>query len=168
LCKNHARSLIFDVLPPSSPAWMDRAREGATIYIRCVSAARRSAQNALRSAGLRHPIFGTPRVPEPSEDLLPYLRFARPLSPGNKVNQPVFRYYVRACILGGVKEKGARRGGQRGTPFLGRERETSTKDTHNTAAAQFCGRGRAVGPGTAGGRLLSSLLNNALNVEDTW
>lgn len=30
--------------------------------------------------------------PRPCEDLLPYLRFAWPLSLGNKVNQPVFRY----------------------------------------------------------------------------
>jgi len=82
-----------------------------------------------------------------SKDLLPYLRFARPLSPGNKVNQPVFRYYP-ACVWPPVWKK-------KGNPFRGRE--TSTKDTHNTAVAQFCGRGRAA---ENGGGLLSSFLNN--------
>lgn len=55
LLKNRARS-YFRCFTTVGTA---RRTKKATIYIRCVSAARRSAQDALRSAGLRHPIFGS-------------------------------------------------------------------------------------------------------------
>lgn len=119
----------------------------------------------IRGCRLRHPIFGPYR---PSEDLLPYLRFARPLSPGNKVNQPVFRYYPRVHSPLRKKERRHERKGREQEGAAGRWRgdrsddETSTKDTRTTrtraACAQFCGR--------MAERLLSSLVNNRRVV--TW
>lgn len=49
-----------------------------------------SCERALR--GFLAYVIRSLVYPRPCEDLLPYLRFAWPLSLGNKVNQPVFRY----------------------------------------------------------------------------
>lgn len=127
-------------------------------------------ERLIRGCRLRHPIFGPYR---PSEDLLPYLRFARPLSPGNKVNQPVFRYYPRVHSLGKKERKKEAESvmeeeGEGGRRTLGR-RDEHKRHTHDTDAdcAQFCGRMVE----SERERLLSSLVNNSHVVtweRDTW
>lgn len=126
-------------------------------------------ERLIRGCRLRHPIFGPYR---PSEDLLPYLRFARPLSPGNKVNQPVFRYYPRVHSLRkkerkkeaeSVMEEEVKEGGGRWVD------ETSTKDTRTTRTQTV--RSFAVAWPSQRERLLSSLVNNSHVVtweRDTW
>jgi len=118
-----ARALVFDVFTTKGP---DKVRSGegrgagagagpwresnlCPMRVRC-RAARGSARDAL-SGYLAYVIGAIFRAPGPcSEDLLPYLRFARPLSPSNKVNQPVSRYYPRAT----VRKRGGRRGSSGG------------------------------------------------------
>jgi len=113
-----ARALVFDVFTTKGPEKEEEevveeevggraARDGrgrawresdlCPMRVRCRRRSWKRAGRLKRGPRLRHrAIFGAPGPS--SEDLLPYLRFARPLSPSNKVNQPVFRYYPRATV----------------------------------------------------------------------
>ena len=83
--KNHA--FLFSMYLPSM-----EEREG-TIYIQYVRSSWKHVRCLKRLPLTSSDLWAW--YPGLSKDLLPYLRFARPLSPGNKVNQPVFRYYPR-------------------------------------------------------------------------
>lgn len=120
-------------------------RKRRTIYIRRVRFSWKRAGYLKRLLLTSSDLWAS--YPELSKDLLPYLRFARPLSPGNKVNQPVFRYYPR------VYTRRCER--KRGTLFADEKRAQKTRTTQSWP--QFCGRGRVA---ENGGGLLSSFLNN--------
>lgn len=102
-------------------------------------------QDALRGSRLRHPIFGS--------------RIDAQEGGGRKggegaLQRPITLFTIRTAIISWQQSEPAgfsilsarvyspwwkKKGG---TPF---GQETSTKDTHNTVVAQFCGRGYAVG-----------------------
>lgn len=99
-------------------------RERGTIYIRCVRFSWKRAGYLKRLPLTSSDLWAS--YPWLSKDLLPYLRFARPLSPGNKVNQPVFRYYPR------VYTRRCER--KRGTLFADEKRAQKTRTTQRRGA----------------------------------
>lgn len=128
--------------------------------------------------------------PRPCEDLLPYLRFAWPLSLGNKVNQPVFRYdpprttrtHTHGCIYRNNTYTNPRNTDTYTLTLYTRPRsrvllhwfrwcERGIGQTMNTKAhglvyrdggAKACSSRRG---GPRNGRLLSSLVNNSFDIR---
>lgn len=131
------RALVSDVFTTTDEdgRWRD------DLYLMRVRFSCGSAQDALRGSRLRHPIFGSRtdvregvgagegKVRPPKTYYLIYDSHGHYLL----VTKWTSRFFdtIRACIYSPWwKKKG-------GTPF---GQETSTKDTHNTVVAQFCGR----------------------------
>lgn len=113
--KNVLRALVFDVFTTTDEDWI-----GKTIYIQCVFASRKSAQDVLRGSRLRHAIFGSRTDARtrgrggcpPKTYYLIYDSHGHYLLATKWTSR--FFDTIRACILAGVKEKG-------GNPFRTRD-----------------------------------------------